>query len=37
MAYSGMKERLIRELTEISPMNSTISVSVPEGVNQPFF
>jgi actin-related protein 5 len=30
MAYSGMKERLIRELTEISPMNSTISISTPE-------
>lgn len=30
MAYSGMKERLIRELTEISPLNSTISISTPE-------
>jgi actin-related protein 5 len=30
MAYSGMKERLIRELTEISPLNSSISISTPE-------
>jgi len=30
MAFSGMTERLIRELTEISPLNSTISISAPE-------
>lgn len=36
MAYSGIKERLIRELTEISPLNSTISISTPEG-KFPFF